>query len=59
MIGDQFEAKASVTDHDMMVWGALADSHKPLICPGHINWTMIVKSLIAEIKRLRGGKNAD
>jgi len=49
---DQMAARP-VDDKSLAAWLATADALAEHILPGQINWTMITRSLIAEIERLR------
>lgn len=42
-----------VTETTMELWEQMAISAFPGLLPGAINWPMIVRSLIAEVHRLR------
>lgn len=44
-------AAVPVTDKMLEAWSILADAHAPYMLPGEVNWVMIVRSLIAEIRR--------
>lgn len=49
---DQY-APVIVTDELLANWSILADAAIPHMRPGGINWAMIVRSLISEIKILK------
>lgn len=49
---DQAAAKKPVTEQDLVAWSLVADAAAPVMRPGDINWTMIVRSLVAEVRRL-------
>lgn len=46
-------APVIVTDELLAAWSVLVDSQVPYMLPGYVNWVMIVRSLIAEIKILK------
>jgi hypothetical protein len=48
---DQY-APCPVTDEMLKAWTMMADVQGPLR-PGAVNWVMMVRSLIAEIERLK------
>jgi hypothetical protein len=56
MMEDQM-APVIVTDELLASWSILADAALPHMKPGGINWVMIVRSLIAEIKILKSAAN--
>jgi hypothetical protein len=55
---DQMAAKQPVTEQDLLVWNEIADANAPHIRPGNINWVMIVRSLVAEVRRLQPQREA-
>jgi hypothetical protein len=52
MMEDQ-TAPIIVTDELLSAWSVLADAEAPHMKLGGVNWVMIVRSLIAEIKILK------
>lgn len=52
MIEDQ-TAPVIVTDELLSAWSVMADAEAPYRKLGGVNWVMIVRSLIAEIKILK------
>lgn len=49
---EQFQARP-VDDESMAVWEQSAAARIQHSRPGDMNWTMIVRSLIAEVRKLR------
>ena len=52
---EQFEARA-VDDVSMACWEESAGAEICRMVPGGVNWPMIVRSLIAEVRKLRNNK---
>jgi hypothetical protein len=53
---EQFRAR-EVRDEDMACWEESAKAAIHFALPGGMNWTMIIRSLIAEVRRLRQEKS--
>lgn len=49
---DQAAAKTPVTERDLLAWSLVADAEAPHSRLGAVNWPMIVRSLVAEVRRL-------
>lgn len=48
-------AAIPVTDKMLKAWSLMADASAEYMRPGEANWVMMVRSLIAEISRLKTG----
>lgn len=43
----------SVSERELEAWSMLADAEAARVRLGEINWAMIVRALVAEVRRLR------
>lgn len=57
MTEDQLAA-IPVTDECLRVWEIISNAEASHMDPGCVNWVMIVRSLIAEIYRLKKSKRS-
>lgn len=46
-------APVPVTDRMLDAWIMMADDHVAFLRLGEVNWVMMVRSLVAEIRRLK------
>lgn len=52
-MSDQTAAKKEITERDLSAWSMVADAEEKNRRLGCVNWTMIVRLLIMEVRRLR------
>lgn len=52
--GEQFTPRAEPDDIDLLVWEEAARNRAHTLPLGECNWPVMVRSLIIEVRRLRG-----